>query len=212
MSDGDGNEAVEFRKLYDVSRETIERFHIFSRLLVAHNSSAGLIARSTVDKIWGRHFNDCAQILDHGPGPSASWLDIGTGGGFPGMVLAILSAERQPEARFTLVEPNDRKCQFLRRVAAETEVRVEIACGTAERIDPRNADAVTARALAPLARLLGMTRKHVADEGLCMFPKGANRQKEIDEARESWRFSLKEVPSRTDPRAAILLIREIARA
>ena len=194
----------------NVSRETLRRLHIYAALLKRWNAAAGLVAESTLPQLWNRHFLDSAQLLDHGP-PLAHWLDIGSGGGFPGMVLAIIAAEKEPESRFSLIESSGRKCQFLRRVASETGIRIDLHEARAEKLEPLGADVVTARAVAPLAKLLELAVRHLGCGDLCLFPKGAGRSADISAARRNWTFDLHETPSITEPESAILHIRRAHR-
>ncbi|MCY3880278.1 MAG: 16S rRNA (guanine(527)-N(7))-methyltransferase RsmG [Rhodobacteraceae bacterium] len=203
---------AEFSARENVSRETLERLRIYASLLREWNPSAKLVATSTLPELWTRHFLDSAQILRFGPHGELHWLDIGSGGGFPGMVLAIIAAERTPAARFTLVEAAWRKCQFLRKVAAETGIPVKLCESRFETLDRQCADAVTARAVAPLKALMEMAARHLAPGGICLFPKGAARRKDIDQAGGDWNFELREQVSVTNPEAAILLIRGLRRA
>ena len=152
---------------------------------------------------------DSAQLLDHVPNEAAKVVDIGTGGGFPGLVLSIIAAERRPHTRFVLVDGNARKCEFLREVCRRTGTGAEIRDERDSDLEPQCADVVTARAVAPLGRLLGMACRHLSEGGTCVFLKGKGVAKEIEAAAESWRFGLTAVPSRTDGCGRILLIREL---
>ena len=193
-----------FRK--NVSRETLQRLEIYEALLKRWNPTANLVAESTLPQLWSRHFLDSAQLLDHAAARS-HWLDIGTGGGFPGMVMAVVAAETQPGSRFTLIEASARKCQFLRRVASETGAKIDLHEARAEELEPLRADMVTARAVAPLAKLLEISVRHLGSGGECVFPKGAGRFADIAAAESVWTFDLQETPSITEPESAILHIR-----
>ncbi len=194
----------------NVSRETFERLRIYESLLVRWNRAVSLVAESTVPHLWDRHFLDSAQLLDCAPS-ALRWLDIGSGGGFPGMVLAILAAEDRPGARFTLMEASSRKCEFLRRAVRETGLRVKVTEARCENARPQNADAVTARAVAPLPKLLELAAPHLSADGILIFPKGRSRAAEIRAARGEWTFDLQETSSITDPGAAVLVIRRAGR-
>ena len=195
-----------------VSNETIERLRIHESLLKKWSAHSNLVAKSTLPHIWFRHFLDSAQLLQYGPSGSSSWLDLGTGAGFPGMVLAIIGAEKLPTARFTLVEANRKKCEFLFAVADETGVDVRIRHARSEDIEPQNADAVTARAVSPLARLLELAKPHLARNGFCIFPKGVRYEAEICAARLRWNFAVERAASITNKSSAILMIRELRHA
>lgn len=175
----------------------------------AHN----LVAPSTLDAAWERHVLDSAQLADLVPPHARRLLDLGSGAGFPGLVLAILLCDR-PQFEATLVESNGRKCAFLRTVARELSLPVEVRQVRIEDLAGEgraSADVITARALAPLDRLCGLIAPLAGDSTLVLLPKGSDRQAEISEARRRWTFDLEERPSRTDPAAGILVLRHIAR-
>ena len=153
---------------------------------------------------------DSAQLLDHLPKGTEKVVDIGTGGGFPGLVLSIIAAERQPRMRFVLVDGNARKCEFLREVCRRTGTGAEIRDVRDSELEPQCADVVTARAVAPLARLLGMACRHLSEGGICVFLKGKGVAAEVESAAQSWRFGVTATPSRTDGGGRILVIRELA--
>lgn len=200
-----------FKNAENVSRETMERLREYARLLVEWNASAGLVGTSTIGDLWYRHFLDSAQLLRFCPGGKASWLDLGSGGGFPGMVLAIVAADRYPLSRFTLVEANQRKCQFLKLVARRTGVFAEIKACRTESLEAQNADVVTARALAPMKKLVELAYPHLGRGGICLFPKGRNAEVEISEARTAWKFSVERHQGVVDASSSILLIRGLQR-
>ena len=196
----------------NVSRETFLRLEAFAALLKKWNPVINLVAGSTLRDLWARHMLDSAQVLDLAPESARTWADLGSGGGFPGLVVAILAAERRPDLRVTLVESDQRKATFLRTVARETGISARILSERVEDIPPLNADVVSARALAPLSALLDLSARHLAPGGTVLFPKGASHAGEVTEALERWRFAVQNHPSRTDPQAVILRIGEIARA
>lgn len=193
-----------------VSRETLQRLCDYEALLARWNPAINLVSPSTLGDVWSRHFLDSAQVFDLA-GAGAHWADLGSGGGFPGMVAAIIAADERPGLRFTLVESDRRKAAFLDRVAQATGVSVTVLDQRIEALPPLEADILTARAVAPLAVLLGHAARHLAPEGRALFPKGARSQAEIDEALESWRFSYEKVASWTAREAAIVIVGGIAR-
>ncbi len=205
-----GAERITAGFLADVSRETLERLEIFARELTRWNPSSSLVSDSSLPHIWNRHFLDSAQFLKYGP-VAGRWLDIGSGGGFPGLVLAILAMEMAPKARFSLVEASTRKCQFLRTVSNKIGVPVRVHECRAEHLDPYCADAITARAVAKLPRLLKLAEPHLAPNGVCLFAKGAQRASEIQLARADWAFTFEEKPSLTDTCSAVLVIQGVTR-
>lgn len=195
----------------DVSRETLERLQAYESLLTKWNPAINLVARGTIDDAWRRHFIDSAQILTLAPANATEWLDVGSGGGFPGMVVAIIAAELRPGLSVTLMESDLRKATFLGEVARQTGVAVTISAGRAEGLPPAGADVMSARALAPLKTLLALTERHLKRGGLGLFLKGARHEAEIADALESFRFDLQKIPSQTDPQAVILSVGGITR-
>ncbi|NNE88549.1 MAG: 16S rRNA (guanine(527)-N(7))-methyltransferase RsmG [Silicimonas sp.] len=189
----------------DVSRETIERFDIYAALLKQWTKRINLVAPNTMPTLWRRHFLDSAQLERFMS--SSVWVDLGSGGGFPGAVLAILS----PETPVALVESDQRKAAFLRTVARETGVGFRVYPERAEILEPLNAGRLSCRALASLNDLLGYAERHLAPDGRAIFMKGASAQAEIDQALEHWRFDCETYPSQTNPEAVILNIGDIKR-
>ncbi len=195
-----------------VSRETMARLEIYAALLRKWNPAINLVAKSTLSDLWQRHFEDSAQMLDLCPPGTESWCDLGSGGGFPGLVVAIIARETHPELRVTLVESDQRKATFLRTVARETGVAVTVCTERAETLAPQGADVISARALAPLPLLLGYIFRHQKPGGAAFLPKGANADAELEEALATWRFKVQKTRSKTDPQAVILTIGDLTRA
>lgn len=195
----------------DVSRETIERLQIFHDLVVKWTQRINLVSKGSVETLWDRHIWDSAQLFAYSPS-AINWADLGSGGGFPGIVLAILAAEQAPMRRTTLIESDRRKCAFLREAIRTLDLNAEVIAARLEALPSRQADAVSARALSDLAGLLVHADRHLAAGGTALFLKGASWEKEVEAARESWRFDLEVHKSMTDPAAAILEVREIVRA
>ena len=196
----------------DVSRETSDRLKIYAALVRKWTPAINLVSKSSVSDLWGRHILDSAQILQYAPDNCGHWVDLGSGGGFPGLVVAILAAERSPAMRVTLVESDLRKATFLRQVAQDCALNTTICAERAEDINPMSADVLSARALAPLSQLLPLAKRHLAQGGTAIFPKGAHAANELAESLEHWRFSVQKHPSVTDPNAVILCIGDIERA
>ncbi|MBR9762005.1 MAG: 16S rRNA (guanine(527)-N(7))-methyltransferase RsmG [Rhodobacteraceae bacterium] len=194
----------------NVSRETLERLDTYARLLEKWNPKINLVSKSTVPELWTRHILDSTQVLDQAPG-FGHWVDLGSGGGFPGLVVAILAAESQPDARFTLIESDQRKCAFLRQVARECGLKPEILAERIESAAPQGADILSARALAGLEPLLGFAERHLAPGGTALFPKGARWKEEVATAEGHWRFHCEPVRSTTESEAVILKIGGIER-
>lgn len=195
----------------DVSRETLNRLDRYDALLRKWNPAINLVSRATLDDAWRRHFADSAQVLAVAPHPGNDWVDLGSGGGFPGLVVAILARELRPGLRVTLVESDRRKAAFLAEVARATGTDVAIRAERAETLEPLGADILSARALAPLGALLALAERHLKPGGTGLFLKGAQVDEEIAAALESFRFTLQKFPSRTDPNAVVLSVGDIER-
>lgn len=194
---------------FDVSRETKERLALLESELRRWQAIKNLVGPATLDRIWDRHIVDSLQLLDLAP-EARSWLDLGSGAGFPGLVLAIAGFERG--LKVDLVESNSRKCAFLRHIARLTGVNATVHEARLETVIPRfvgKTDVVSARALASLAQLLEWTEPLLKAGTMGLFPKGRDAEIELTEARKSWTFNLEILPSRTDSEARILRITSI---
>lgn len=194
----------------DVSRETMDHLTLYSELLAKWNPAINLVAKSTIADAWSRHFIDSIQLFHYGSsGPN--WADLGSGGGFPGMVIAILGGEWRPDLCVTLVESDQRKAAFLREVALKTQTRVQILNERAENLPPIKADTLTARAFAPLKALLPYVERHLNDDGVALLQKGARYREELSEAKVDWKFNHEVIQSQTDTSAVILKVRGLRR-
>jgi 16S rRNA (guanine527-N7)-methyltransferase len=199
----------EFARAFGVPRETVDKLVLYATLLQAWQKAVNLVAPSTLDSIWHRHFADSAQILSHSP-DARSWIDLGSGGGFPGLVIAILLANHENRL-VHLIESNGRKCAFLSEVTRKTGAPARVHQGRIEDIAASGAvgevDVVTSRALAPMTALLGMSSGFFGENSTGLFLKGREARQEIAEAAESWRFDYECVPSRTGGDGNIVIIR-----
>ena len=206
------NEAREsFLASRNVSRETTAQLDAYAELLGKWSRRINLVSCGSLDEVWMRHFADSAQLLDLAPENIKSWIDIGSGGGFPGAVVAILAAENDYCPKFTLAESDQRKAAFLRALARDVGAPFKVLVCRAEDLEPQAADIVSARALAPLPKLLEYAKLHLAPGGTALFPKGARFAEELANAKKTWSFRVEIVPSVTDKEAAILKIGEIER-
>lgn len=196
---------------FDVSRETIERLHIYGELLRAWNPKINLVAPSTLDHLWSRHFADSAQLYNLAPSPFRHWADLGSGGGFPGLVIAVLAQEKTQNPQITLVESDARKCAFLRTVLRETGASATVLTERAERLQPLAASVVSARALAPLPELLAYAHRHLAPGGVALLPKGENWEKELRDAESAWHFSYLLSKSMVHHNSVILSVTGVSR-
>ena len=194
----------------NVSRETLDKLKAFVALVEKWTAKINLISKASIPHIWNRHIVDSAQLFELAP-KQGHWVDIGSGGGFPGVVLAILASENRGPLQFTLVESDQRKCAFLRTASRELDLGIIVRSERIESIEPLKADILTARALADLSDLLGFAERHLLPTGLALFPKGAQWKKEDQEARKLWSYDCEPVKSETSADAAILSIKEIAR-
>jgi 16S rRNA (guanine527-N7)-methyltransferase len=195
-----------------VSRETKARLRHFEALLRKWNPAINLVAKATLDQFWNRHILDSTQIYTLDDTGSRAWADLGSGGGFPGLVVAILAKGEGRDLAVTLVESDRRKAAFLMTVARELDLTVRVLDQRIEALPPLGAGIISARALAPLADLLGHAVRHLAADGLALFPKGATHAAELRQALGSWRFSYRTTASVTDQNAVIYSIRGITRA
>ncbi|MGP6088685.1 16S rRNA (guanine(527)-N(7))-methyltransferase RsmG [Antarctobacter jejuensis] len=193
----------------DVSRETCARLDHYLALLKKWNPRINLVARGTLEEAVDRHFSDSAQLLQILPEPPEHWVDLGSGGGFPGLVVAIVLAETSPESRVTLIESDTRKATFLRTVLRETGVAGDVLAQRIEQAEPQNTGVISARALAPLHKLLAYARHHMAQDGTALFMKGENWEKEVEEARKQWQFSCTPHTSKTNSNAVVLEIGDL---
>ncbi|GLT08567.1 ribosomal RNA small subunit methyltransferase G [Sulfitobacter porphyrae] len=194
----------------NVSRETTVLLTQFSELVERWTVRINLISKASVDGIWERHVADSAQLFELAP-EFEHWVDLGSGGGFPGIVIAIIAKEARPEARITLVESDLRKATFLRTAIRELGLNAKVIAERIEGLPPLGADVLSARALADLSALLEFTDLHLAKSGTAIFPKGQNWRKEDEAARQLWSYSLDPVKSKTSAEAAILLIKDVSR-
>lgn len=197
--------------LPNVSRETIERLKIYATLLRKWNPSINLVAKSTIDDLWNRHILDSAQVFRMASQPVRHWADLGSGGGFPGLVTAIMSMEVDHGTKTTLVESDARKCTFLRTVVRETGANVEVINDRIEKIKPLGADVLSARALTDLGVLLTFSARHMKPEGTAIFLKGSSWRKEVESAQTTWRFQYDFAKSETETGPVILRITGVSR-
>ena len=195
-----------FAAAFDVSRETLDRLATFAELLKKWNGAINLVAKPTLRNLWSRHFLDSAQLIDHAPASARSWVDIGSGAGFPGLVVAIM----RPDLQMTLVESDRRKSVFLSEAARETGATVVVRCDRAENVELQ-ADIISARALAPMPELLALARPLLAPNGVALFLKGENVENELTDANRLWHTVHTKHASRADPRGSVLAITEFHR-
>jgi 16S rRNA (guanine527-N7)-methyltransferase len=195
----------------NVSRETWERLEQFVELLLKWQNSTNLVASSTLPRVWTRHIADSLQLLALAP-DARTWIDLGAGAGFPGLVIACALA-KIPGAEVHLVESNQKKASFLREAARSLSLPAIV---HAQRIEDfvvesgQSFDVVTARALAPLDRLIGYAIPLLKTGAVGLFPKGQDVGAELTQAAKSWSIEAELVPSKTDPHGRIVVVRHVA--
>lgn len=196
-----------FAAALNVSRETLGHFDAYLALLSRWQTRVNLVGRRTLADPWRRHFLDSGQLASLLPADARSVADLGSGAGFPGLVLAILGVPG-----VVLIERDQRKATFLREAARVTEASVEIVPAPAESLDARSFDVVTARALAPLPHLLKVSAPLLAPGGLCLFLKGAQVENELTQAAKEWKIKPKLFTSRADSTGIVLQLEGVAHA
>jgi 16S rRNA (guanine527-N7)-methyltransferase len=195
-----------------ISEAVMSQLEALVSLVTKWNPSINVVAKSTVNDIWSRHILDSAQLFRLAPESTKSWADLGSGGGFPGLVVAILAADLRKGLKVTLVESDKRKCVFLTEAARTLGLDLTVIAARIEDIPPLCADVVSARALAPLPALCSMAIRHLSPDGICIFPKGVKADVEIDLARNDWQFDLNSIKSATDGGASLLVMKGLQRA
>jgi 16S rRNA (guanine527-N7)-methyltransferase len=197
---------------FDLSPDAFPRFEIYAALLHKWQRTINLVAPSTLDHIWTRHFADSLQVSNAAPNAKL-WMDLGSGAGFPGLVIAIQLAD-VPGAKIHLVESDQRKCAFLRDVSRETGAPIEIHAERIENLLPHfdePIEAVTARALAPLQNLILMVEKLLEKGALGVFPQGQKASGELTDSRLIDRFTVKESPSLVSPGSWLAIVQAKSR-
>jgi 16S rRNA (guanine527-N7)-methyltransferase len=196
----------DFARIFPVSRETLAQLEAYADLLTRWSARINLVGRDTIADLWRRHMLDSAQLYRLGPGSARNLVDLGSGAGLPGLVLAILGVPG-----VELIEADSRKSAFLREAARITGVEVTIRPCRIQAVPPHPADVVTARACAPLDRLLGLAEQFIAPHTLCLFPKGERFQQELTEARKGWTMCASVEPSLSDRRGVVLRLQQVTR-
>jgi 16S rRNA (guanine527-N7)-methyltransferase len=196
--------------LTPVSRETLARLDRFVELLLDTQSHTNLIGPGTIPELWTRHIADSLQLLDLAP-DARTWLDLGSGAGFPGLVIACALADRSGAA-VHLVESTGKKAAFLRNVAEVLALPATVHHCRVEQFSPRlTADVVTARALAPLPKLFGYLAPFLKSGAKALLPKGQDVEAELTQAAKYWKIEADQVPSRTNPAGRIVVVRALRR-
>ena len=200
---------MSYWKTLNVSRETLEELEEYKESLLLWNRKINLISKQSAKNIWERHLLDSAQILKYLKASDRNILDMGSGGGLPGLVLGLVAKKKYPNLKVTLVESDRRKCVFLKEVVRAHKLNSVVLSERVELLPAQTSDVVTARAMAPLKTLLDYASPHLSDSGICVFLKGVNYKKEIDEALAFWRFNISVDASITNVGSVVLKITDL---
>ncbi len=196
---------------YDVSRETLLKLRAYEASLQEWQNKFNLVSKSSLDDAWNRHFIDSMQLFKFIPQSAQSLYDFGSGAGFPGMVLAIMAADKTPYLKVSLIESIGKKTLYLKHVSEICSVNVEIFNQRIESLPKNKVDVITSRAMTSLSDLLGYAYPFCKKETVCIFPKGKKHQEEIDEAKKHWQFECQIHPSETSSEGVILVITKLAK-
>lgn len=196
-----------FEQAFNVSRETMERLDRFVELLTRENETQNLVSSASLADVWNRHIADSAQLLRFALA-TGSWVDLGTGAGFPGLVIGLLRREKT-----VLVEQRKLRADFLRRAIDLLEIgdRCEVREARVERLVPEPFSVISARAFAPLGKLLQLATPLATSATIWVLPKGRNAQTELEAALASWQGIFRLEPSVTDPEAGIIVAEQVRR-
>jgi 16S rRNA (guanine527-N7)-methyltransferase len=191
----------DFAAKTNVSRETLARLKAYAGLLTDWNSRHNLVSANSLEDLWRRHFWDSAQLAPLIPKTAKTLADLGSGAGFPGLVLAEML---RGQLAVTLYEATAKKCAFLAAVAEQMQLSVTIHNVRVEEAPPQIFDVITARACAPLAKLLAYTQRFSGPNSVSLLLKGQNMGSELTEAHKSWKMNIRQIPSLTHPSGAVL--------
>ena len=195
----------------DVSRETLDALKYFEDLVVLWNPAINLISNSSVSDLWSRHIVDSAQLFLFTLPDEGLWLDVGSGGGFPGIVVSIVAKELAPSLRVVLVESDNRKCVFLRTVIRELGLSVKVINDRIENVKLDEVVYLSARALRNLNSLLFIVENNVSRETVCVFPKGRSYKKELVESQKNWKFDFNLIDSNTSEDSKVIVLKGLER-
>ena len=195
----------------DVSRETLDALKYFEDLVVLWNPAINLISNSSVSDLWSRHIVDSAQLFLFTLPDEGLWLDVGSGGGFPGIVVSIVAKELAPSLRVVLVESDNRKCVFLRTVIRGLGLSVKVINDRIENVKLDDVVYLSARALRNLNSLLFIVENNVSRETVCVFPKGRSYKKELVESQKNWKFDFHLVDSNTSEDSKVIVLKGLER-
>ncbi len=187
-----------------VSRETLDRLELYEAQLQKWQRTVNLVAPNTLGEIWSRHFVDSAQLFELVSEGTTHWLDLGSGGGFPGLVVAAMGAERDPCVQVTMVESDIRKCGFLREAARLMGFSVHILSRRIADIPKQTPHVISARALSGLSALIENAQPHLSAQTTLLFPKGSRWREEVETLPPRWQTICEPIPSITHADAVVL--------
>ncbi len=194
-----------------IPRDAMPMLDHYLALLAKWNPAINLVAPGTIKDAWNRHFLDSAQLHHLAPASGGNWVDLGSGAGFPGLVLAILRKVDGIDSQMTLIEADQRKSAFLMTVIRDLSLKARVIVDRIETAEGQNSDRISARALANLPLLLGFMQRHAEPSAIGLFPKGRSHQSEVDDARQAWDFTLTVHASVTDPDGVVLEVGNLRR-
>lgn len=199
-----------FMTTYNVSRETYDKLKLCQQALCEWQNKFNLVSKNSLEDAWNRHFLDSAQLFPLLPTTAKSLIDLGSGAGFPGMVLAVMATEKTPYLKLTLVESITKKTLYLNHLKQICGcANVEIINDRIEKLTGKTFDVVTARAVTALIDLLAYACPLLKKNGVCLFPKGKSFEDEIKQAQTKWSFEYQIIPSRTNKESVILVIKNL---
>ncbi len=196
-------------KSFNVSRETQKSFCEYETLISKWSKKINLVSKSTLTDIWERHFLDSAQIINHVDASRKKWVDVGTGAGFPGLVVALLLRDRKIDFDMILVEKNKKKVFFLNEIIRKLDLNAKVVNESIDAIEPLNADILIARAFSELRYLIELGHQHLKEEGVCLFLKGENYRYEIDKTLNYWFFDYDIIDSLSNSYGKIIRVKKI---
>ena len=194
---------------FNVSRETFDFFCEFEALLSKWNKKINLVSKNSLRDIWERHFLDSGQIINHVEASGKRWVDLGSGAGFPGLVVALLLRDRKIDCDIILVEKNLKKVFFLKEVVRKLDLNVKVLNKNIRTIEPLNADILSARAFSELNELIEIGYNHRKESGICLFLKGENYRWELDKTLNYWFFDYDVLDSLSSNSGKIIRVKNI---
>ena len=200
----------DFARDSNVSRETLADYQAWHTLLLKWNRKINLVSPSALGDFWRRHAMDSWQIWPHIPKTASKFIDLGSGAGFPGLAMAI-GCKSRGQGSVTLVESAGKKTTFLKTVIRELNLPANAISERAENIEPESYDVITARAFAPLPRLLAYAQPFWGEGTIGLFLKGEAAEQELTESSKEWRYNVESIPSRSDVTGCLLKITELRR-